>query len=449
MAAPPIGEKAYLNKASGKMETAKAMKAYRPAGRVAAASRALGAPRGEFNAATGKTESRQNEAAYDRRFPGTNVLNPGGFGTDQLQGIEQLIANTGKARTEQELQPFRARAGEIKGTEATVANRFKGYGEQTQNTLGTLVGQSEAGAKTAENQAAEASLAATKAIETSGQNAQTLNAGYLDPQVRAAMEAGAARTTGFGASAQIGAQARGQAEEGFMRELRATAAQRALEGQQNIASIYGKQLTQNRAQEGQVLARGQAREKEERTELPLRLLTSKLGREKLEQSGEVAKARIGATERGQNLAVARNNANIGQRENANKRTTGTTERDTIKRIEALIAKGQKGTPVSPTQVKLSTELGSAYHAFQRGRTEKLGYNEIRNALSTGKEVYKEKGGTKTIKEATAKVQNQVIVKAAEELWNTHRVSKATRALMGKLGMNIGTDAEAYAAVQGR
>ncbi len=284
------------------METSAQMKAYRPSGRVSAASRALGAPSGPHPNPQQEHE-QASKNAYNKRFPGTNVLNPG-LPRGELQRIEQLIANATKSRTQAELQPFKARGQEIQGTEQTVAKRYGGIGEQTQGTLTNLVGQSEAGAKTAENQAAEATLAANKAIESTGQTNQTLNAGYLDSQVRAAQEAAKANVAGIGASAQAGAQARGQGEEAFMRELRGVASQRALEGQGNIASLYGKQLTQNRGKEGEVLARNQAREKEERLTLPRELLTQKLGVQKLANEGikvQQGGEKIRATERGQNL----------------------------------------------------------------------------------------------------------------------------------------------------
>ncbi len=65
--------------------------------------------------------------------------------------------------------------------------------------------------------------------------------------------------------------------------------------------------------------------------------------------------------------------------------------------------------------------------------------EIRESLTTGKE------GKRTFPKAA----NQAIITAAQELYYTHKVSKATRNELGKLGMNIGYDNEAFRAVSGK
>jgi hypothetical protein len=147
--------------------------------------------------------------------------------------------------TKANLAPYQARGAEITQLEGTAANRYKGYGEATDKLIGGLQQGAEGSAKTYANLAAENALKAQNATAQVGQNTAAANGNYLDPQVKAALALQGSQTGEIGAARQAGAEASGQSEANFLTSMRAAAAQRVTEGQQGIASTYGKQQAQN------------------------------------------------------------------------------------------------------------------------------------------------------------------------------------------------------------
>jgi hypothetical protein len=219
------------------METARAMKGYRapaqhggggghPAQRAQAGVQALGAPREPTN---------------------WMEMNPG-----QLQ---RFATNQVQQNTQAELTPYRARNAELGNIEKTTAQRYGAYGEAADKLMQGVQGEASASAKTAQNEAAEASLRASKGVETAGQNAVTANAGYMDPQLRAALSAQTQNSAQIGQAREANAANLGAGENTFMANLRAAAAQRVTEGQKGIASTYAAQRGKVGTEEQRLLAR--------------------------------------------------------------------------------------------------------------------------------------------------------------------------------------------------
>lgn len=220
------------------------------------------------------------------------------FATKQVQG-----------ETKTGLAPYQQKAGEITGTEQTVAKRFGGYGEATDKLLGGLQSGAEGSAKTYGNMAADAALKAQTDLGSVGQNTQAQNGNYLDPQVKAALANQSANVGAIGAARQTGAETLGQNEQNLLTNMRAAAAQRVTEGQQGIASTFGKQRAQNQAGENALLARQPGAISKLQTELTQKAFNAKATEQGLGikiqglgQKAQETKARVGATERGQNLS---------------------------------------------------------------------------------------------------------------------------------------------------
>jgi hypothetical protein len=212
--------------------------------------------------------------------------------------------------TQAELLPYRQRNAELSNIEQTAAKRYAGYGEATQAGLAGLQSTQQASAKTATNEAAESALRASKAIETAGQTSAQQNAGYVDPQLKAALGNQQANVTATGQAREAGAQAMNQNESNYLTNVRAAAAQRIAEGQQGITSTYGKQRGEVGGQERQLLAKmpGQVSKLDAEglqhqfnnaaTEQGLGIKIKTLG-----QKAQETQARVGATIRGQNIGA--------------------------------------------------------------------------------------------------------------------------------------------------
>jgi hypothetical protein len=169
--------------------------------------------------------------------------------------LHHFVEKEVQSNTKAELAPYKARGQEITGTENTVAKRYGAYGEATQSLLGGIQSGAEAGAKTADNAAAETAVKSQGEVNTAGQNATTLTGGQLEPSVKAGTEAGATNIAGLGAAAQANAVSQGQNETNLLASIRAAAAQRVTEGQKGIISDYSKERGKNQAEEGRLLAK--------------------------------------------------------------------------------------------------------------------------------------------------------------------------------------------------
>jgi hypothetical protein len=179
---------------------------------------------------------------------------PGGGFMSAAQ-LGALANRTVAQNTQASLIPLRQQSGAIQGTESTVANRLAGYNQIGDQVMQGLQGNAATSALTADNQAAQLAQNSANAIDKTGAAAKALNANYLDPAVAAQLANQSTQAgTNAGANAQF-ASTQGANESNLMSNLRASAASRAIEGEQNVASLYGAQLGTNRAAQQTLLAK--------------------------------------------------------------------------------------------------------------------------------------------------------------------------------------------------
>lgn len=418
------------------MESAQQMKAFRPPAGPHP-SRALGA--------TAVKAPSKGQTVFDPSNHSYNEAQLAHLGTIQAQQQEQA-----------ELGPLRAQYGQIAGQEGATQKAFGGYADTTNSLLGTLANQTAEGAKTFENQQADAALQAGKTVETAGQNASSLTAGYLTPEVKAQLASESARAGATGQAGTSFAANLGQGQNNYMANMRAAAAMKATEGHGQIASTFGKQLAANQAAQNAAVGKVAPNALKFGNELGQKAFTDRITQAglgiksaTLQQKGAEGKAKNAVTERGQNLAVVRNRENVSQREAANQRTTATSrensERSTAAKIKAASEKRTGGLSTA-AQNKIFSELGSAASRVQTFRSgkAKLTDQAIREAISSGqsKEGYKNTKGQKAVRINHQKaIGNQVIINAALEAWNTHTISQQTRTELEAQGYKPGSNAE--------
>lgn len=309
--------------------------------------------------------------------PNATTFDPavhGLYGPGELRNIAK--AEEGQ-QIRSQLAPLKVAGQEVQQVGQTVANRYAAAGKSTEGTLQGLAQQAEGNAKTAENEMAQNTLNASKEINTTGQNAATNNAGYVDPQVRAALAAGAERATQTGATGSQLATARGGNENNYMSNIRAAAAQRIQEGQGNIAQTYAKQYGQIAGKEGALterlpeLAKTRAGQLGERQETEALTKTGlNIRGETLRQKGAESQAKNKVIERGQNLAGSRNSENTAQRERSSERSHrlnllgkktakgSAEEKAAYDKARIRISEGRGASPASGR--KYATALNNAY-----------------------------------------------------------------------------------------
>ena len=354
------------------------------------------------------------------RYSGKNIFNPaaGIQGSPQLEALADRIT---KGQLQNQLEPLRQQAGEIRNTQQTVGERYGNAAKLTEGTLQGLQGQQEAGAKTFENNAAEATLQASKGIETAGQNATSRTGGYLDPQVQAALNAQGARAVGLGA-AQGGLAANlGQNEANYMTNVRAAAAQRSLEGQGNIAQHYGAELGKVSASERQAIAKQPVAAKSLGVELGQKqfsdLATAQglgIKTQTLQQKGAETTQRVKATERGQSLAVQRNQEN-----NATRRANASlsAELNRIGKATAQMSAEDKAR-YDQAQIRVKEAAAKGKPASQkegRGYMAKLSTAEAIARSVMGKELKTAAAQTKAREELAKKGASGDVISAALNL----------------------------------
>jgi hypothetical protein len=420
------------------------------------------APKGQAKSpakAIAKAQPAKQAKSGPGSTPRATTFDPathGLYGPGELQNIAR--SEEGQAIKSQ-LAPLKAQGQEVQQIGRTVGNRYAQAGKITEGTLQGLSQQAEGNAKTYENEVAQNAANASKEINTTGQNAANNNAGYVDPQVRAALAAGAERTTQANASGNQFAQTVGANENNYMANIRAAAAQRIGEGQANIADTYGKQYGQVVAKEGALTEKlpelaktraGQLGEKQETEALTRAGLNIKgetlqqkakesTAKNQVTERGQNLKTRetqerVKATERGQTLAQYRNAENNKVRLQTSKEKDEISRTNNIEKVKASLEK--TANKASPTLNKLTSELGSAYTTIQELRSGKspAPNPEIREILTRGKEVIKR--GGKTVKETVPKVTNQTLITAAMELWDYHAINSHTAAALTAMGMKV-------------
>lgn len=382
---------------------------------------------------------------------GPTAFNPikGFLNSQQLGKLANQIT---KQNMETELSPLRQQAKEIAGTQATVANRYGGYSNATNSLLSGISQDAETGAKTFENQAADAALKAGEGISQTGQAATAQDGGYLDPQVQAELNAQGKLAAGVGSAQNELAATAGGNETGFMGNLRAAAAQRALEGQKSINTLYGQQLGKNQGEQNKLIAKQPAEAKSLAVELGQKQFTDYATAKSLGIKQQTAnttakndseKARL--IQRGQNITASHDAATtrVDERKIAeSERHDRANEKIGAEKAQAELKKANGGLSTSE-QDKVAGEIGTAYTVVQQLRTAKISPQEIRNALTSGglrRDVEAtSSSGKKYTKEVTykyPKIGNQALITAAFELWDWHVVKPATVKELQGLGINV-------------
>lgn len=461
----------YLNKASGKMESVSQMKAYRQqaASNVAAQHGApkSAAPKSAAPKGTGNTNNKaagahipKPESEWSQKEAQHNI-------TKRVQG--EIAAET---------KPFIDKGTQIAASEAATAARYHGFtGEAEKATAGLLTNQ-QAGAKTTDNEAAEAVRKAGEPTTTAGNNISTQNGGYVAPQVQAALQEGVASTEGIASAAQAKALTQGQGEENYLRDVQAQATQRYLGGQQQLSEGFGKERQANANEEAKIAGRASGAISKGVEAFNTRQSNTRLAEDKLQSEGvklTQGQEKI-ANEGAKNKAAAK----LGEAKVKNEATKNSNmaayqgrliekdqETNSVNRAKneadskykeaqvhnitkKLKIEQEKVTrlPLSPTQIKTNNEMGAAYQAIRQNFAEERKANgkpltpaqskevleNTKKALSVGKEEFKE--GGKIVKRPIAKVVNQTMVKAAEELYYNKQLSAGTKAEMQRLGLPV-------------
>ena len=464
-----------------------------PSIRMNAAAQALGAPKAIGQRAQRSTSSKprlprvggqqhgitQHQAAPQRApqqhaaraaAPRGQLLafNPGERYLNSQQ-LAKLGTNITRENAETQLQPLRQQSREIGGAENTALNRYQGMSQTGQQVLQGLQAGEEASAKTAQNNAAEAALQASRQIETSGQNAASATAGYQDPQVQQALAASQGTAAGQGGSAAASQQAMAASGSNLISNIRAAAAQRVTEGAGKLSQIYGQAQAKDAAEQRQILARQPEAAKSLAADLGQKQFTDQLTARSLgvktteeENKAQEAKskarneaARIRATERGQNVTLtlgqAKNATALkkeemqvrGEIEKQGLANAGAMAKEQIKAKTALeVANKKAGRLPLDAENKAIGELSNTFTSI-RGLVGKKavprgisGSTKLREILTKGEREFGQEvnGKTKVAKEKVAASKNGVLIAAAIEAWYYHKVSPITERQLKSMGI---------------
>jgi hypothetical protein len=313
--APKAAQPRFLNKGSGKMETAAKMKAFK-------------APTKQMPRANPHpNHPGQSQAAH------AGPVNPETKSLLELNPAQIAQRGTHMAQLQQkaEIAPLQGQAKELSGTEAAAQARFKALGEAQSTNLQGIGQQAENSAKTNENRAAELALQTGKSVETAGQAEAGQLGGYVSPELKAQMLAAGQRASETtGATQGLAAQS-GQNEVNYMANLRASAAAKVTEGSRQIAAPYGKSLAENAAKQRESIAKtapnaakyqqelGKEAFNQKATQLglglknsELGLKTGKLGVEKQNAATGAFKAKTGAQTAAEKLGLEGRKQSFGE-----------------------------------------------------------------------------------------------------------------------------------------
>ena len=336
--------------------------------------------------------------------------------------------------------------GEQAGVQAAHTANY----QQLDTGTAALQAKQSASAKTYQNEAADR-LKQAESI-TTGEPGEA-------ESTKRQREASRTLLTSIAAGSQAGTTARQQAEENFLTNVRATGQQQGAAGTTQIGSEYGKQKQSTADQEAQLLAGksgrvGKYAQSLEGESEKLKLAAAALGNQQAKtintERGTAATIRNQQATQGLgraklNQSASEGAANREQRENASKRTAATAAAG---RTAKLNAQHEKKTGQKPTkeQGAITKEIANTFTAFEtivRNRTLGKGGGKrseqsafIRKHLPAGKA-------------GELSASNPWALRAGEELWFTHKVSKATRSALGRMGLNIGYDPEIFKAVSGK
>jgi hypothetical protein len=297
--------------------------------------------------------------------PAQHVAKPESEWTEKE--AKHFITQRVQGETASELKPFQAKAAQIAGSEAASANRYRGFtGEAEKANAGILANQ-QAGAKTTDNIAAENVLKAAEPTATAGNNIATQNAGYVSPQVQAALTAGAASTAGIASAAQAKALTQGQGEENYLRDLNAQATQRYVAGQGQLSESFGKEKQANANEEARVTSRGAGAINKSIESFNTRRSNTALAEDKLRSEG----VKLATT--------------TAQKENASKRTSATSEGNRTRSAAVSRANAQESNATKASQQAFKEYEAKEQIGISRlSAQDKARYDNARIAIQSGK-----------------------------------------------------------------
>jgi hypothetical protein len=404
-----------------------------------------------------QTAPKAPAAPKQSSAPGQLLIRPG---QNSPQEIAQIARQEAQSVLKSELSPLKGEQREIGQGELGAAERYQSYSQTANNLLANLGQNQEASAKTFENQAADSALQAGKAVETAGQNQASMTGGYVSPELKAQLNAEANQAVGAGAAGNTFAQSSAQAGQNLMSGIRGAAALRAVEGQQKMTGYFQKQAAKVGEAENARVAKVGADEAKFNQSLSEENFRDYAAQQKLANEGiklnvtAAADKSKAAHEEAENKKYAAEipkiNAEVPERQAQTAKTNSEISKQPFnewaKRQEIAIKAANVGKP-DATLNKVTTELGAAYAAIKAGRSGsvKQGYNELRNNLTTGKEVTQEKPTAKEakegkhgklVKEAVPKVENQTLITAAFELWDAHKISMHTQQALEATGVKV-------------
>jgi hypothetical protein len=445
-------------------------------GRKAAAVVALGGPKGVTRAPKADVNARMPKAAKaPTKMPGQakagkapkatpakptrTVFNPveGVLGSKEIRNISHTMA---QEVLKAELEPLKSEAKEVANNETGASQRYSQYSTAANNLLAGVAGSQEASAKTFENQAADNALQAGKAIETSGQTQASMTGGYVSPELRAQLNAEAAREVGAGAAGNTFAQNTAQAGQNLVAGLRGAAALRAVEGQGKITGYFQKEANKIGEAENTRIAKVGADQAKDETELGQKNVTdyatlqglgikqsellNKTGldtsKEKEERSKEVTEASKRQDERSkENSEGVKNRVSLaklgieGEKEQATQKHYEAENKENEASAKEKLAKVANGGVTTDTELKLLGEVASAYGTVEMLRSQgakSASPQQIRQFIHIGADV--EAGKSKVKVKA---ISNPALVNAAIELYYYHTVSPATQAALKAAGID--------------
>lgn len=449
----------FLNKASGKMETAQQMHGYRAPAPV---------PQGHNVSSTTHTVTR--EATRTPQAP-VSFINKT---PAEVEATARQLTNAEVSGIRSAYQP----QNQLLGQEQTsaLAGHATSYG-QLQSTLGGLQSQQAGTAKTFENYAADALSKASTAAPGAAQTAEHLGlkpGEALPESAQRQQEAARTLLSGIAQAGAAGTNARQQNEASFLTNMQGTAALGNTEGARNIEGAFGRQKQEVLNKEGAAIGKAQGNQASLSQKLfgeqeKLRIAAQGLNYKGQETANKTAATTSKITnEAAKTKQAATNATNLNNYRNATlsekSKQNEIKNRQAQERITATAEKNSKGKPVSPSVLKtLSAQLGEAFTTFERLRTpdkkgSRVEYGEINQTLTQGSEpgtktphLYKGKvvaySEGKNIK--VSKVGDAVLRRAAEQAWRYHNIDNQTMAQLASKGLPFTSVKEAYETIAGR
>lgn len=306
--------------------------------------------------------------------------------------LEPLVKKDVTSAIAAEEQPYKARVGEIGAIGKYAENHYQKMSEQGQKVRGELQANSEATARTTDNEAATAAKAQLEQVPMTPPPGGAPNA-TVEAQQNAERQMIASRA---GAQEQTAQRLQGNESE-YMTKLQAAAAQRATEGQAQLAGRYAEEEGVQNAKEAAL----KAEKPGEISSEMLKLLPEKqkgiLAEETLQNKKQEGAAKIASQERKNTIGQQNANTKVGQLKVTAGHDAAQIKVDEQKNtIQATNdeKKNALAAEKTPAELQLKAHKQELEEKYKLGSlAEKKEYDESREQTERSKE-----------KETTAKIQ---------------------------------------------